>query len=130
MPKAPPRKFNKYQASKLGSPSLSNNYQVVSIKTTFILFYMICPIIGATLCYILFLFVIAFCYLQSLYLALLFGRDHIMHYSSLIMETNLEPCFGTLPKRGIIIGGIYTTIAASMMICELFIIGLRVLSTI
>src|SRR5664279_1690654 len=79
IPKAPKEIFKESQASKLGDaqgiPFFIYNYQVVSIETMFLFLYMICDVLGASLCFALIFFVIACWYLQSLYLALLVWRE-------------------------------------------------------
>src|SRR5664279_2568989 len=54
-PRHPKEIFNESQLSKLGDaqgiPFFINNYQVVSIKTTFLLLYILCAILGVSLCF-------------------------------------------------------------------------------
>src|SRR5664279_2230236 len=56
-PRHPKEIFKESQASKLGDalgiPFFINNYQVVSIETTFLLLYILCAILGASLCFTL-----------------------------------------------------------------------------
>src|SRR5664279_437115 len=55
LPRNPKEIFKESQASKLGDdqdiPFFINNYQVVSIETTFLLLYILCAILGASLCF-------------------------------------------------------------------------------
>ena len=54
-PRHPKEIFKESQASKLGDAQgilfFINNYQVVSIETTFLLLYILCAILGASLCF-------------------------------------------------------------------------------
>src|SRR5664279_4139863 len=54
-PRHPKEIFKESQASKLGDaqgiPFFINNYQVISIETTFLLLYILCAILGASLCF-------------------------------------------------------------------------------
>ena len=50
----------------------------------------------------------------------------LQYRAAAIMKTNLERYFGTLPEWGIVVEAIYTSTSASMMLCEQFILGLRV----
>src|SRR5664279_3854721 len=57
-PRHPQEIFKESQASKLGDaqgiPFFINNYQVVSIETKFLLFYTLCDVLGASLCFFYF----------------------------------------------------------------------------
>src|SRR5664279_4352261 len=65
-PRHPKEIFKESQASNLGDaqgiPFFINNYQVVSIETTFLLLYILCAILGAYLCFT-FSFVFVFVFL-------------------------------------------------------------------
>src|SRR5664279_4338118 len=54
-PRHPKEIFKESQVSKLGDaqgiPFFINNYQVVSIETMFLLLYILCAILGASLCF-------------------------------------------------------------------------------
>src|SRR5664279_6348952 len=54
-PRHPTETFRESQASKLGDaqgiPFFINNYQVVSVETMFLLLYILCAILGASLCF-------------------------------------------------------------------------------
>src|SRR5664279_1074517 len=54
-PRHPTETFRESQASKLGDaqgiPFFVNNYQVVSVETMFLLLYILCAVLGASLCF-------------------------------------------------------------------------------
>ena len=57
---APQEIFKECEAFNLGDaqgiPFFINKYEVVSIETKFLLLYMICTVLGASLCFCLFIF--------------------------------------------------------------------------
>src|SRR5664279_1338101 len=77
-PRHPKEIFKESQASKLGDaqgiPFFINNYQVISIETIFLLLYILCAVLGTSLCFV---FNFCLCLLAGIY----------NHYT-------LHPCLG------------------------------------
>src|SRR5664279_375588 len=78
-PRHPKEIFKESQASKLGDsqgiPFFINNYQVVSIETTFLLLYILLLFLERLCVLLSVLFLFFYWSLQSWNLAFLFGRE-------------------------------------------------------
>src|SRR5664279_2375361 len=90
-PRHPNEIFKESQASKLGDaqgiPFFINNYQVVSIETTFLLLYILCAILGASLCFTFsFVFVLLLVFTMLEPRILVWDRDTLQFFLQYLLS--------------------------------------------